>query len=170
MSGISYKKLSEFDTLFNGLSSSDLKLISDIVIRKEVEAGSIIIQEGESGSELFFLEEGIVDITRTLTIIASKHEFGTKERSFIRLSGENHCFFGEMSLFGNEERSATVKSVTKCQLLVMRGEDFKKLCNEHPKIGYIVVSNIALIISKYLRKSNDDVIKLTTALSLAFSG
>ena len=78
MSGISYKKLSEFDTLFNGLSSSDLKLISDIVIRKEVEAGSIIIQEGESGSELFFLEEGIVDITRTLTIIASKHEFGTK--------------------------------------------------------------------------------------------
>ena len=37
MSEVSYKKLSEFDTLFNGLSSSDLKLISDIVIRKEVE-------------------------------------------------------------------------------------------------------------------------------------
>ena len=170
MSEINYKKLKNFNSLFKGLPDKELKFVSDIVKRKEVEAGSIIISEGDEGNELFLLEEGTVDIHKTLTIITSKHEFGTKERSFIRLSGEDHCFFGEMALFGSGERSATVNAVTKCQLLVIEGDDFLKLCDDHPIIGYIVVTNIALILSDYLRKTNDDVIKLTTALSLALSG
>ena len=56
------------------------------------------------------------------------------------------------------------------RLDLIEGDDFLKLCDDHPKIGYIVVTNIALILSDYLRKTNDDVIKLTTALSLALSG
>ena len=170
MSEINYKKLKNFNSLFNGLSDKELKLVSDIVKRKEVKTGSIIINEGDTGNELFLLDEGTVDIHKTLTFVTSKHELGTKERSFIRLSGEDHCFFGEMALFGSGKRSATVNAVTKCQLLVIEGDDFLKLCDDHPKIGYIVVTNIALILSDYLRKTNDDVIKLTTALSLALSG
>ena len=170
MSEIKYKKLKNFNSLFNGLSDNELKFVSDIVKRKEVKTSSIIISEGDTGNELFLLDEGIVDIHKTLTIVTSKHELGTKERSFIRLSGEDHCFFGEMALFGSGKRSATVNAVTKCQLLVIEGDDFLKLCDDHPKIGYIVVTNIALILSDYLRKTNDDVIKLTTALSLALSG
>lgn len=170
MSEINYKKLKNFNSLFKGLSDKELKLVSEIVKKTEVEAGSIIICEGDTGNELFLLEEGVVDIHKTLTIVTSKHEFGTKERSFIRLSGEDHCFFGEMTLFGSGERSATVNAVTKCQLFVIKGEDFLKLCDNHPRIGYTVVTNIVLIISEYLRKTNDDVIKLTTALSLALSG
>jgi len=170
MSEISYKKLKDYDSLFKGLSNEELKLVSEIIRRKEVEAGSIIINEDGTGNELFLLEEGVVDVHKTLTIVTSKNEFGTKERSFIRLSGEDHCFFGEMALFGSGKRSATVNSVTKCKLLVIKEGDFLKLCDNNPKIGYIIVTNIALILSEYLRKTNDDVIKLTTALSLALSG
>jgi CRP/FNR family transcriptional regulator, cyclic AMP receptor protein len=170
MSDISIKRLKDFDSLFNGLTEKELKLISGIMKRKDVNTGEIIINEGETGNELFLLEEGVVDVNKTLTIITSKNEFGTKERSFIRLTGENHCAFGEMALFGNGERSATVKAVTKCKLYIVESEDFKNLCKEYPQIGYTVVQNIALILSEHLRKTNDDVIKLTTALSLALSG
>jgi len=163
------KSLKEF-SLFNGLSDREIKLIAQIVDRHEVEAGSIIIQEGESGDDLYLLYDGVVDIHKTLTVVTSKHDFGTKERSFIRLTGEHHPYFGEMALFGSGERSATVKAATRCKLFVIHGGDFRKLCEKEPRIGYIVVTNIALLLSTYLRKTNEDVIKLTTALSLALSG
>ncbi|MFC1552211.1 cyclic nucleotide-binding domain-containing protein [Candidatus Latescibacterota bacterium] len=170
MSDVDIKRLKDFESLFRGLTDKELKHISGIMKRKDVNTGKIIINEGETGNELFLLEEGVVDVNKTLTIVTSKNEFGTKERSFIRLTGENHCAFGEMALFGNGERSATVKAVTKCKLFVLESEDFINLCKEYPQIGYTVVTNIALILSAHLRKTNDDVIKLTTALSLALSG
>ena len=156
-------------SLFNSLSDKELKLIENIGEEREVTAGSIIINEGDIGEDLYLLEEGVVDIYKTLTIVTSKNEFGTKERSFIRLTGDNHCYFGEMALFGSGERSATVRAVTKCQLIVIKNSDFRKLCENEPRIGYIVVTNIALMLAQYLRKTNEDVIKLTTALSLALS-
>ena len=156
-------------SLFNSLSDKELKLIENIGEEREVTAGSIIINEGDIGEDLYLLEEGVVDIYKTLTIVTSKNEFGTKERSFIRLTGDDHCYFGEMALFGSGERSATVRAVTKCQLIVIKNSDFRKLCENEPRIGYIVVTNIALMLAQYLRKTNEDVIKLTTALSLALS-
>lgn len=162
------KKLRAF-SLFNGLNDDELKHIADIVDSREIAAGSSIIVEGEVGDDLFLLDDGVVDIHKTLTIVTAKHDFGTKERSFIRLTGEQHPYFGEMALFGNGERSATVNAVTQCRLMVITGGHFRKLCEDKPRIGYVIVTNIALMLSNYLRKSNEDVIKLTTALSLALS-
>ena len=169
MSVVSFNKISEYK-LFKGLSEDELKSVANLIKRTELDAGSIIIHEGDTGVELFLLEEGTVEVYRTLTVVTSKHDFGTKERSFIRLTADDHCYFGELALFGKGERSATVKAITKCQLLVIEADDFLKLCNDYPRIGYIIVTNVALILSDYLRKANDDVVKLTTALSLAFSG
>ena len=161
--------LKEF-RLFNGLSDKELKLVSDLARRKNIDTGTAIISEGETGDDLYLLEEGVVDINKTLTIMTSRYDSGTKERSFIRLTGEQHPYFGEMALFGKGERSATVKAVTECKLLMITSKDFRKLCESEPRIGYIVVTNIALVLADYLRKTNEDVIKLTTALSLALSG
>ena len=169
MRNVEVKNLKEY-SLFSGLSTKELRLVSNIVNKTEVRAGSVIIGEGDMGDDLYLLEEGVVEIHKTLTIVTSKHEFGTKERTFIRLSGEDHCFFGEMSLFGSSVRSATVKAITKCTLFVLNDDDFHNLCEREPIIGYIVVTNIALMLSDRLRKTNEDVIKLTTALSLALSG
>jgi len=169
MGEVNYNKIKEYK-LFQGLTAEELKSVSDIVTRKELEADSIIIREGDTGEQLFLLEEGVVEIFRTLTIVTSKHDFGTKERSFIRLSAEDHCYFGELALFGNRERSATVKAITRCKILMIEADDFLRLCEKNPRIGYVVITVIALILSNYLRKTNDDVVKLTTALSLALSG
>jgi CRP-like cAMP-binding protein len=169
MSGITAQKLTDFP-LFRGLREDELACVADIVRTGAVEAGTVIIGENEQGSELYLLEDGVVDIQKTLTIVTSRTEFGSKERSFVRLTGSDHCFFGEMVLFGNKERSATVRAVTPCRLYIIRDTDFLALCDEHPRIGYVVLTNIARILSDYLRKANTDILKLTTALSLALSG
>ena len=167
---VKYQTLKDFDRIFNGLSDSELKAISRIVRKEQADAGTLIITEGDECEELYLLEEGVVDVHRTLTIVSSRHDFGTKERSFSRLDGDCHCTFGEIALIGGGTRTATVKAVTNCSLLVIDGTRFMKLCNDQPNIGYVVTRNIALILVEYLRKANDDVVKLTTALSLALSG
>ena len=156
--------------LFKDLSEKELKLILAIVKKDKLDSGSLIIKEDDYGDDLYLLEEGVVDIHKTLTIVTSKHDFGTKERTLIRLTGDDHCYFGEMALLGDGKRSATVKAVTECKLGIIKNSDFLKLCEKEPRIGYIVLTNIALILSDYLRKTNEDIIKLTTALSLSLSG
>jgi CRP-like cAMP-binding protein len=169
MTDITAQKLTDF-SLFHGLGGDELALVAGIVRTEMVEAGTVIISENERGGDLYLLEDGVVDIQKTLTIITSRTEFGTKDRSFVRLKGLDHCFFGEMVLFGNKERSATVRAVTSCRLYVIRDSDFLALSDAHPRIGYVVLTNIASILSDYLRKANTDILKLTTALSLALSG
>lgn len=169
MNGIPIRKLSEFP-LFRGLDDDELSLLAKIMRTDEAEPGTHIITEHEYGDELYLLEDGVVDVSKTLTIITTRNEFGTQERSFIRLTGADHCYFGEMALLGNSERSATVKAVTRCLIYVIRDTDFRTLCETNPRIGYIVLGNIAVILSEYLRKANNDILKLTTALSLALSG
>ena len=169
MKKVDRKKLGLFP-LFSGLTDSELDAVVDIIKTKDTDPGTVIIREGDIGDEIFLLDEGTVDIHKTLTIVTSKQEFGTKERSFIRLTGDDHCFFGELALFGTRERSASVHAVLKCKLMVIKADDFIKVFEREPRIGYVVVSNIAAILSKNLRKTNEDVIKLTTALSLALSG
>ena len=170
MSGINYKILNEYSSLFADLTEDEFKAVSNIVGTKNVDSGHIIIKDGEEGDQTFLLEDGIVDVYKPLVIVASKHEFGTKEKSLIRMSGSDHCFFGETALLKGGPRTATVKTVTSCRLLVIERKDFNELCNQYPSIGYKVMKNIAIILTKYLNKSNEDVIKLTTALSLALSG
>ena len=167
---VKYQTLKNFDMIFDGLSDAELKSIARIVTKEQAEADSLIITEGEDCDELYLLEDGVVDVHRTLTIVSSRHDFGTKERSFSRLDGNLQCSFGEIALIGGGTRTATVKAVTNCSLLVIDGKRFMTLCKNQPNIGYIVTRNIALILVEYLRKANDDVLKLTTALSLALSG
>ncbi len=157
-------------SLFSGLDKRELGLVASIVTSQNVPAASIIINEDEEGDSMFLLLEGIVEVIRTLTVVTSRHDFGTKERTFVRLRGEDRCFFGELALVGCLRRSATVKAVSACFLLVIRKDDFHDLCMKEPHIGYEVVSRLALVIAGNLRKTNDDVLKLTTALSLALSG
>ncbi len=156
--------------LFEGLSDDELGLVARIVTVRTIEAGTTIIAENETGGEVYLLEDGVVDVHKTLTVMMSHSELGTKERSFIRLTGADRCFFGEMVLFGTKERSATVRAVTRCKVFVIRDGDFLALCETNPRIGYIVLSTIAKILSEHLRRANGDILKLTTALSLALSG
>ena len=155
--------------IFNSLNDRELERLSKIFKEVSFPTGAEIIREGETGEQMFILKEGTVDISKTLTLKVSRREFGQKEKTFIRLSAENGAFFGEMGMLEENFRSATVSAVTNCKLFTVEKVDFINFCEKEPSIGFRVVTNIARIISSRLRKTNEDVLKLTTALSLALS-
>jgi CRP-like cAMP-binding protein len=74
-----------------------------------------------------------------------------------------------MALFENDLRSATITASEDCLLFEVKRNDFESLCKQHPLLGYKLVKKIAAVLCERVRKGNQDILKLSTALSIALS-
>ncbi|MGO8762842.1 MAG: cyclic nucleotide-binding domain-containing protein [Desulfobaccales bacterium] len=154
--------------LFQDIKPDELHRVLDRTSLREFPAGAVIIQEGEPGDSLFIMAAGEVEITKQLTLVLD--EDTPKERVMIRLKAENGVYFGEMALLESETRSATVTALTDCSLLELHQKDFLDLVSQNPAMGVKLLLRLAQILSRHLRKTNQDVVKLTTALAISLGG
>jgi len=154
--------------LFQDLEGNEIQQVLNRTASREFSAGAAILQEGETGDSLFIMCHGEVEITKALTLVLD--EDTPKEKVMIRLKAEDGVCFGEMALLENEARSATVTARTDCSLLELNQQEFLALIRDHPQMGLKILLRLAQLLSRHLRKSNQDVIKLTTALAIALGG
>lgn len=75
--------------------------------------GEVIVAQGEKGGELFIIDTGEVSI-----------EIGRDRRQVSIAKLGSGKFFGEMGLLTGEARTATVRAITDCALLVIGYEAF----------------------------------------------
>ncbi len=127
-----------------------------------------MIREGEVGSEMFFLLEGRVKVTRSLTML-TRRGFTDREKSFNYLDAGSGCNFGEVALISDLPRTATVAAEEECRLLTLSREAFEEICEHDYELGYKIMRRICQQLCGLLNKSNSDVLKLATALSLALT-
>jgi CRP/FNR family transcriptional regulator, cyclic AMP receptor protein len=154
--------------LFQDLEESEIHQVLSRTIPRVFPGGEVIIREGDPGDSLFIMQSGEVEITKQLTLVLD--EDTPKERVFIRLHAENGVYFGEMALLENETRSATVTALTDCSLLELHQKDFLDLIEHNPAMGVKLLLRLAQVLSRHLRKTNQDVVKLTTALAVSLGG
>jgi len=133
------------------------------------KSGETIMREGEEADTMYLFLEGVVDVTKNLTLKIAGRGFGHAEKSMTRLKAGTAPVFGEMSMFGDEPRSATVTAASDCVLFELSREAFGRICDENPRLGLALIRRIASMLSSRVRKGNDDVLKLSTALSIALS-
>lgn len=129
----------------------------------------IIITEGEVNGEMYVLLEGEILINRKLTLYCASGA-DKKEKSHVKLSDSDNVFFGEMSMFGDDERSATVNAPTNVSLGVLTSKIVRLLAEQVPYLGYMVYYNIGQRLANNLRSSSRDTLKSTTAFCLALEG
>ena len=91
---------------------SKLNLIISVMQREEVDEGVTIIQEGESGSKLFIIESGELDVSIN--------------GDFIRTMSSGNMI-GELALLYDAPRSATIKCKNLCVLWSLQRAIFKKI-------------------------------------------
>lgn len=154
--------------LFQDLEEEELLKVLGLAAPRKFPAGTVIVNEGEAGDSMFLMGQGEVEITKRLTLVLD--EDTPKERVMIRLKAEDGVSFGEMALLENEVRSATVTALTDCQLLELNREDFLRLIEQDPAMGLKLLLRLAQLLSRHLRKTNQDVVKLTTALAISLGG
>lgn len=155
-------------SLFQDLEENEIQQVLNRASSRNFPAGAAILQEGETGDSLFIMCQGEVEITKALTLALD--EDTPKEKVMIRLKAEDGVCFGEMALLENEARSATVTALTDCNLLELHQQEFLALIRENPQMGLKILLRLAQLLSRHLRKSNQDVVKLTTALAIALGG
>lgn len=158
-------------SLFQDLEEKHIKKIMEIMTISEIKKEEMITREGDHGDSMFILLKGEVEISKSLFLSPLISEDSLQEKALIRLNEDQHGFFGEMALFlENPERSASIKALRPCKLAGIQKQDLLKILSEDRYIGSIIYKNIAVELTKRLIKSNRDILKLTTAFSLALEG
>jgi CRP/FNR family cyclic AMP-dependent transcriptional regulator len=163
------KKLLSNISLLKNLSDKEINDVWSIIRPKEISAGTIIMKEGDIGDSMFLFASGVVDVSKNLTLKIGKKGFSNVEKSMVKLNSKNVSFFGDMAMFENDTRSATITAFSDCLLFEISQNDFEKLCNKNPLLGYKIIKEIAITLCQRVRKGNQDILKLSTALSIALS-
>jgi CRP-like cAMP-binding protein len=152
--------------IFAGIPEEKIGKVAALVKVQNFPAGQQIMKEGESGSTLFILLSGEVEVSKSL--VFQSVSLDPMDKSLIRLTSKSFPFFGEMSLFErNSARNATVRTVAPCKFAVIDLADLVRLSETDYEIGYRTFLNIAWSLSERLNKTNNDLLKVTTALGIA---
>lgn len=155
--------------IFENLDDREVGEILRISHEMRFPKGETITQEGEQGDSMYILFDGSVEVSKTLTMKLEEGDFTEREKILTRFKAEDNLVFGEMAMIDKEKRSASVVSTTDCILLEIKREDFLGLIEKMPEMGVKVLKKMAELLARRLRDSSQDVIRLSTALSIALS-
>lgn len=86
-----------------------------------VGPGTTIVEAGALDDEMYFVCRGDLDV-----IAADGTRLGGLRE------GE---FFGEMAVLFDQPRAATVRTITPCDLLVLDGDEFRRIVNDFPAVA-----------------------------------
>ena len=154
--------------IFSGLTDDQFSRLAALLTFHDFKPGNIIFEEGDPGDSLHLLLEGEVEIVQALTLAVGKSSVDSREKSIVRLNSESQTFFGEVGLLEEGgRRTATVRATQKCTMAKLSREDFLRLVDDDPVLGIRLLLNIAGVLCDRLRKTNLNVLKITTAFSLA---
>jgi CRP-like cAMP-binding protein len=116
------------------------------VSRAQVERGAVLIHEGEHDQSLLWLEAGRLRIDRDSVVIDH--------------SGPGEVL-GEMALFGEGRRTATVRVEEDATVLVLDGDGFQALVDAGNPFAYWVEREALGILAGRLRRLNAKVAELS---------
>ncbi|MFA7228864.1 MAG: cyclic nucleotide-binding domain-containing protein, partial [Melioribacteraceae bacterium] len=136
--------LNDVDIL-KSLSENEIEDLYGSSVRSFRRSGELIIKEGESGSSMYVLAEGLLNVF--------VNESG-KERVKVGTISPGQ-FFGEMSLLTGEERGATVIAETDSVTVEISKEPFKKILKKRPELANALSEVIAERQSINLKKMDD---------------
>jgi CRP/FNR family cyclic AMP-dependent transcriptional regulator len=156
--------------IFNDLDEQEVADILKITKERMFSKGETVMQEGQEGDSMYIVADGQVEVSKTLTMKGAGGDFTKREKILKRWKAEDNVVFGEIAMIDRENRSASVVTTTDCILLEIKREDLLDLIEKRPQMGIKILKRMAQLLASRLRQSSQDVIRLTTALSIALSG
>ncbi len=115
---------------------------------KTYNKGDVIVEEHSPGSELFLICRGNVNIVSNLQITADHRE----NKGIAKLSAED--FFGEIGLFSEELRSASVVAANDCEIAIFDGDALLEFMDANPDKGYPIMRFLFAALVQRMRNNN----------------
>jgi CRP-like cAMP-binding protein len=131
--------------VFSTLEHDDLERIAELAVPRDYEPGQIVFREGDASDTCYIVRSGRARAVRehpdgrTITLAT----FGTGD------------IFGELAMFEDELRSATIEAVQRTSAVAVLGPDMRRLMVEHPQIAIRLLAALG----RRLRETNDRLAK-----------
>jgi len=116
---------------------------------KDYKDGDNIFEENSVGREMYII------LTGKVKVIKEKEGVETTLATL-----EEGDFFGEMSLFDNNPRSATVKAMGNVKLLEINQKNFLKKISRDPSLAFRMLEKM----SQRIRKTDDKILNCTVEI------
>jgi len=104
---------------FTRLQAGQIAEIASLLKVYRAMRGEVLMREGDVGETMYFIVAGQVEVR--------SHTGAT----FVLKQGD---FFGEIALLERCPRTATVRSLSRCQLLILDAHDFHKFAAAYPNL------------------------------------
>jgi CRP-like cAMP-binding protein len=127
--------------VFETLGPDEIARVADVAVPRSFAAGHVVFREGDESDTCYVVRAGHARALRehadgrTLTLA----RFGPGD------------FFGELAMFDDERRSATVEAMEDVEALAILGRDMRRLLREHPEIAMKLV----VALGRRLRATNE---------------
>ena len=138
------------EMMFDMLDNEDIEKISPFFEVIVYPANKVIFKEGDLGDFIGFVLSGKLEVKK-LT------EFKGNQLIIALLS--KGAMVGELSMFNEHKRSATVEAVEETTLMILRNEAMESLIKQHPYTGIKILKALIRILALRLRKATE---RLTT--------
>ncbi len=125
-------------SLFSACSKKELETVAKATDEITMTAGTLIMDQGQTGREAFVVVEGEVVVKRNNRKVATLGPGSV---------------VGEMSLLDRGPRTATVICDTDCTLLVIDHRRFRSVVDEIPSISHKLMSSLAARIRELDRRA-----------------
>jgi CRP/FNR family transcriptional regulator len=126
---------------FSALGDDELRHVAEVAVPRRFEAGEVVFREGDESNTCYIVRSGRARAIR-------EHTDG---RSITLATFGPGDIFGELAMFDNERRSATVEAVESTEAIAILGGDMRRLLRQHPDISVKLLSALG----RRLRQTNE---------------
>jgi CRP-like cAMP-binding protein len=115
--------------------------VAAVAVPRRLDAGEVVFREGDESNTCYIVRSGHARAVRehpdgrTLTLA----NFGPGD------------IFGELAMFDDERRSATVETMEETEVIAILGADMRRLLREHPDISVKLLAALG----RRLRETNE---------------
>jgi len=131
--------------IFQNLSKRDLKKVAGIIYDRVYQPGEFLFEKDQPGAAMYIIKKGAIKILAP----------GPQNEEVVLATLETGDFVGELALLDDSPRSASAMAVEKTEALAFFREDLNKLLNTNPETASRIFKELALIIGKRLKATNE---------------
>jgi CRP/FNR family transcriptional regulator len=127
--------------VFADLDADDVGRVAEVAVPRSFEAEQVVFREGDDSDTCYIVRSGHARAVRS-------HSDG---RTITLASFGPGDIFGELAMFDDERRSATVEAVDDLEVVAVLGTDMRRLVRQHPDIA----AKLLIAVTSRLRDTNE---------------
>jgi CRP/FNR family transcriptional regulator len=126
---------------FSTLGAEELAEVAAVAVPRQFNGGEVVFREGDASDTCYIVRSGRARAIR-------EHPDG---RSITLANFGPGEIFGELAMFDDERRSATIEAIEETEAIAILGGDMRRLLREHPDIAVKLISALG----RRLRETNE---------------